>query len=56
MNKVQQYHKKYYEENKEKMNEYSTEWKKLNKEKWNEYQREYKKNKHLKSKQLDGNS
>lgn len=34
------YHEKYYQENREKMLEYSKEWKKKNRDAWNTYQRE----------------
>jgi hypothetical protein len=53
------YHKTYYENNKEAMNKHSKEWKKRNKDKWNAYQAAYKRRKYAEMKNppiIEGNS
>lgn len=39
--KIAEYHRAYYEANKDNIAEYHRAWKKRNREKWNAYQREY---------------
>lgn len=48
-----EYGKKYYLENKEKMDNYSKEWKIKNKEAWNKYQAAYKRKKWQEKKALE---